>query len=64
MVVIADNQTAHLSDWDYDRLPVELAQLQQMDFNLSLTGFSTEELLQLLEPATPEGLTDPDDVPP
>jgi DNA modification methylase len=60
---IADNQTARLSDWDYDRLPVELAQLQQMDFNLNLTGFSTEELLQLLEPATPEGLTDPDDVP-
>jgi DNA modification methylase len=60
---IADNQTARLSDWDYDRLPVELSQLQGMDFDLNLTGFSAEELLQLLEPATPEGLTDPDDVP-
>src|SRR5438874_5601659 len=33
---IADNQTAGLSGWDHERLPLELAQLQQMDFDLSL----------------------------
>ena len=27
---IADNQTASLSQWDYDLLPLELAELQKM----------------------------------
>jgi DNA modification methylase len=60
---IADNQTARLSDWDYDRLPFELAELQQMDFDLQLTGFSADELLRLLEPPGTPGLTDPDAIP-
>src|ERR1700738_4358717 len=37
---IADNQTATLSQWDDDKLPRELAALLEMDFDLSLTGFS------------------------
>ena len=45
---IADNQTATLSQWDDDKLPLELAQLQEMDFDLNLTGFSADELLRLL----------------
>src|SRR5262249_2391643 len=56
---LADNQTARLSEWDYDRLPLELAELQGMDFDLDLTGFSADELLQLLEPGGTDGLTDP-----
>jgi DNA modification methylase len=60
---IADNQTATLSQWDDDKLVQELAQLREMDFDLGLTGFSSEELMQLLEPATTEGLTDPDAIP-
>jgi ParB-like chromosome segregation protein Spo0J len=60
---LADNQTATLSQWDDDRLPLELADLQKMDFDLNLTGFSADELLRLLEPPLPEGLTDPDAVP-
>src|SRR5476651_298288 len=42
---IADNKTATLSQWDDDKLPLELAELQGMDFDLSLTGFSAEELM-------------------
>src|SRR5665213_2015228 len=45
---IADNQTAALSQWDDDKLPLELADLQGMDFDLNLTGFSAEELQRLL----------------
>src|SRR5437773_7007513 len=60
---IADNQTASLAQWDYDLLPLELAELQGMNFDLDLTGFSGEELLRLLEPSTPVGLTDSDDIP-
>lgn len=60
---IADNQTATLSQWDDDRLPLELIALQGVGFDLSLTGFSADELQELLAPTPTDGLTDPDDVP-
>src|SRR5262249_22699963 len=60
---IADNQTADLSQWDHDLLPLELAELQRLDFDLNLTGFSADDLLGLLQSPTTEGLTDPDDIP-
>ena len=60
---IADNQTAALSEWNYDLLSPELAELQQMDFDLNLTGFSAEELLQFLEPPPTQGLVDADELP-
>jgi DNA modification methylase len=60
---LADNQTARLSEWDYDLLPGELAELQQLDFDLDLTGFSADELTRLLGGDQAEGLTDPDAVP-
>src|SRR5712692_8736066 len=50
---LADNQTASLSQWDYDLLPLELAELQKMNVDLDVTGFSAEEVLRLLEPSTP-----------
>lgn len=50
---LADNQTASLSHWNQDKLLVELAALQQMDFDFNLTGFSTEELLQLFHTDPP-----------
>jgi DNA modification methylase len=60
---IADNQTATLSQWDNERLPIELTELQGMDFDLNLTGFSGDELLRLLQSESDQGQTDPDDVP-
>ncbi len=60
---LADNQTASLSQWDEDKLPLELAQLQGLDYDLGLTGFSSDELLRLLEAPAAGGLADPDDVP-
>jgi DNA modification methylase len=59
---LADNQSAELSGWDEDKLPLELLALQEMGFDLNLTGFSADELLTLLHDDTP-ALTDPDDVP-
>jgi DNA modification methylase len=60
---IADNQTANLSQFDSDRLAAELAELQQMDIDLELTGFSADELAQLMESAPSDGLSDADAVP-
>lgn len=60
---IADNKSAELADWNYDLLPIELAELQELDFDLDLLGFDDKELAKLLNPGVQEGLTDPDDVP-
>jgi DNA modification methylase len=60
---LADNQTATLSSWNEDLLPIELAELQAMDFDMNLTGFSADELIRLLQSETNQGQTDPDDIP-
>jgi DNA modification methylase len=60
---IADNQTASLASWDYDLLPIELAELQSMNYDLGLLGFDADELAKLLDPTLKNGLTDPDDIP-
>jgi DNA modification methylase len=60
---IADNQTASLAEWNYDLLPIELADLQGLDFNLDLLGFDHDELAKILNPALKDGQCDPDEVP-
>ena len=62
---IADNQTATLAEWDYDLLPLELADLQEMNYEMGLLGFAEDELTRILAigDGTTEGLTDEDDVP-
>jgi DNA modification methylase len=60
---IADNQTARLSSWDDEKLVLELVALQQAGFNMDLTGFPADELMQLLQADPSGGLTDPDDIP-
>jgi integrase len=60
---IADNQTSNIADWDYDLLPVEIAELQAANFDVSLLGFSADELLEILGDEAVDGLTDPDAVP-
>src|SRR5215470_1008379 len=60
---IADNQTATIATWDDDKLPIELAALQQEGFNLELTGFDADELLRLLDSESNAGQCDPDAIP-
>ena len=63
--VITDNQLTLNSTWDQDLLRVELAALQEADFDLALTGFDADELLEIMagEEATNEGNTDEDAAP-
>lgn len=61
--VIADNKLALNAGWDTEALTAELRRLQELDFDLDLIGFDSDELAQLLEPEQVEGLTDEDDVP-
>jgi site-specific DNA-methyltransferase (adenine-specific) len=60
--IIADNKLALNSGWDEEMLALELGELKDLDFDLSLTGFSDDELADILA-ETVEGETDPDDVP-
>ena len=64
-LVIADNRIAENAGWDEAMLQVELAALQDDNFDLSLTGFDADALADLLagEETTTEGQTDEDAVP-
>jgi DNA modification methylase len=63
-LVIADNRLALNAGWDEEMLRIELAALQEVDFNLDLTGFAEAELARLLtEQEALAGLTDEDSAP-
>lgn len=62
-LILADNKLALSAGWDDELLRIEVDELKLEDFDLSLTGFDSEEIDALLAPPATEGLTDPDDVP-
>ena len=61
-LIIADNKLALNAGWDDAMLKIELGELGDLDFDLSLTGFGDDELAALLDEPT-DGLTDEDAVP-
>jgi len=61
--VIADNKLALNAGWDDEMLKVEIGELSDLDFDLSLTGFDDDELGAFLADEPTEGLTDEDEVP-
>ena len=62
--ILADNQLALNAGWDDDLLRLELAALQEEDFNVDLIGFEDEELRCILAAQdAAEGLTDEDEPP-
>src|SRR6185312_12026290 len=63
--IIADNKLALNSTWDNELLKVELEQLQELNFDLSLIGFDEGELEQLLNPdeVMPENMEEEEETP-
>jgi DNA modification methylase len=59
---LADNKLAMNAGWDESVLNLEFAELQELGFDLDLTGFSTDEIAAFGANAI-EGLTDPDEAP-
>ena len=62
-LILADNQLAANAGWDTDLLKIELGDLAEQHFDLSLLGFDAEFLDGLLADDPQEGLTDPDEAP-
>jgi len=61
--IIADNKLALNAGWDTSMLTVEIQDLEDEGFDLTLLGFDDKELNALLQPEVVEGLTDEDSVP-
>ena len=60
--VLADNKLALNAGWDLEMLSLEIGELGEAGFDLSLTGFDEFELGELF-PERTQGRTDPDDAP-
>jgi len=63
---ILANKSANWAEWEPDLLKLELEDLQEMDFDLELTGFELPELEDIMGDGADggtEGQTDPDTVP-
>lgn len=63
--IIADNRSALSAGWDEELLRVELLDLLDAEYDLTLTAFSDEELAELTAPLVDEPpAADPDAIPP
>lgn len=54
---LADNKTAELAEWDIDKLETELAQLQELDIDMTAFGFDFAEFepeKEIIEDEVPE----------
>jgi DNA modification methylase len=61
--IIADNRLALNAGWDNEMLKLEFDQLAELGFDLSLTGFTLDEIADLAPLMIEEGLTDEDSAP-
>ncbi len=60
---IADNRLADIATWNYEILPIELAELFAMDVDPELLGDVKNEWAKMLDTMVRDGLADPNDVP-
>ncbi len=61
--IIADNKLALNAGWDDELLAIELGELDDLGFDLDLTGFTADEIAELAPDEVSPGLTDEDAVP-
>ena len=61
--ILADNKLALNAGWDDSLLAIELQDLASLDFDVSITGFSEDELDKLNQEEVSTGLTEEDAIP-
>lgn len=62
-LVLADNKIAENAGWDEQLLAIELQDLSAMGYDMLLTGFSDQDIQELLRPDPAETGKDPDACP-
>lgn len=62
-LILADNKIAENAGWDEALLASELQELSAVGYNMLLTGFSDQDIQELLRPDTAESCNDPDTCP-
>jgi DNA modification methylase len=62
-LMLADNRIALNAGWDLEMLNLELKDLATLGADLSLVGFTAQELAAALSPAVSTGLTDENEAP-
>lgn len=63
LLAIADNKIAEKAEWENDSLGRILRNLDEQGIDISVTGFSEDDLDNLFPPEPAQGLTDPDEIP-
>lgn len=58
--ILADNRLALDAGWDYDKLRIELADLEDLNFNLDVIGFDKEEIEAIQNFTEMEDITEDD----
>lgn len=58
--ILADNRMAMDAGWDEELLAVEMSELQEMGYDLSMTGFDEKELADLFSDGTGSDAKDDD----
>ena len=62
-LTLADNRIALNAGWDLEMLRLELKDLSGLGADLSVLGFTAQELADALAPARSTGLTDENEIP-
>ena len=52
--ILADNKLAEMAGWDMELLSIELEELKELDFDIDLTGFNSDELSDIFGEEEPE----------
>ena len=60
---ITDNKSGELAEWDMEILPIELSELRDAGFDMSVLAFDEKELAKLLSAPVQTGDADPDHIP-
>jgi len=52
--ILADNRLAENAGWDMDLVSIQLKELQELDFDIDLTGFQIDELVIEIDDDVPK----------
>ena len=55
---LTDNQSATLSSWEFELIPIEITALKNANYDLDCLGFDSDEMTRILNPEAADELTE------